>query len=223
MVGDGHAGSQIVEDPVVGAFQTFLVLPVPGTAAEVRRSSSVGGGLGALTVGEVVSVVAGSTKTSSSPDLALVRDWDALLHKVEVETMGALQTDIALGVPGTAAKVRRLSNSRSRANSFGQGVSAVTRQTGSISGIPGLALVCNGSADSEGVEIGARGAFGANASVPQATEGVAGAVQRRSVDVAGSVGEDVSVVAGEAMTLVVPGAALVGDGSADSFIHEPSL
>lgn len=41
MIRDRHTNSVIVEDPVAGALQTFLLLPVPGSASEVRWSSSV--------------------------------------------------------------------------------------------------------------------------------------------------------------------------------------
>lgn len=123
--------------------------------------------------------------------------------------MRTLQADVSLGVPGTTPKVRRLSDGGLRANSSSEGVSSVARKTGTIRGVPGLALIGNCSAYSESVEEGSGSAFFAGLSIPNSAKRVAAAVEGGRVDNAGSIAEDIAIEAGEAGSLFVPGVALI--------------
>ncbi len=74
------------------------------------------------------------------------------------------------------------------------------------------------------VEVGPHCAGETALATPGCAEGVGGAIEGVGVDDAASRGEDEASVAGEAVSVAVPGGALVADLLADAFgIEEPSL
>ena len=70
MVGNGDADTYIVENPVVGAAEALMVLPVPLSASKVGRL--LDGGEFTSSVVQVVSLITGGTVTLEIEHLALV-------------------------------------------------------------------------------------------------------------------------------------------------------
>lgn len=64
LIGDGHADVVGVEGPLVGASQANLVVPVPGSASKIGRSSGVGRGVDALSFLKVIAGKAGQAVAS---------------------------------------------------------------------------------------------------------------------------------------------------------------
>ena len=83
LVRNGNAFSISILEPVVGASQTFLGIPVPDSASEVGRSGVVGFREEALSVDKVITLVANSAVTISSVFFALVRDGNTDVFSVE--------------------------------------------------------------------------------------------------------------------------------------------
>jgi hypothetical protein len=106
LVRDGHALFISVEHPLVRASQADLVVPVPGSTAEVGRLGVVGGAEDASSVAEVVTLEASGTVTVGGMSFALIRDSDALLVSVENPSFGALEADLIVPVPSSASEVR---------------------------------------------------------------------------------------------------------------------
>ncbi len=103
MVGYGDADFIAVEDPIVGALETDLFVPVPSGASNVRNL--LGWGQLTLSVVKVVSVVAAETVSTSVEGGALVGNRDADFVAVEDEVVGALETDLSVPVPSGASYV----------------------------------------------------------------------------------------------------------------------
>jgi hypothetical protein len=102
LVGNRNADS-VTEDPIVGALQTDLSVPVPRGTSYV--SDLLNGGEGALSVLEIVSFVAGNTGATVVEGSALVGDGDADFVLVEDPIVGALYADLLIPVPCGASDV----------------------------------------------------------------------------------------------------------------------
>jgi hypothetical protein len=105
LVRNGHTDVFRVEEPVSRAFQAFLVVPVPGSAAQIRRLGVVGVRKDALSVFEVVSFEAGEAVSVFSVGSAVVRNSNANSVSIEDPSAGAGQTFLIVPVPGSAARV----------------------------------------------------------------------------------------------------------------------
>ena len=79
-----------IEDPSFGAGETFLIVPVPGSAPGVSGLGVVGVREEAGALLEVVALVAGLTGTAGIVGLAVVRNGHADLLVVENPQVGAL-------------------------------------------------------------------------------------------------------------------------------------
>jgi hypothetical protein len=104
LVGDGNTNILAVEDPVVGALETNLFLPVPGGTSEVRRflrRSQL-----AFSSVEEVTFIAGDTVSSGVKGLALIGDRDTHSLTVEDPVVGALKALLLTPVPKGTAEVR---------------------------------------------------------------------------------------------------------------------
>ena len=74
MVRDRHAFAHLVEDPVVGASQTSMVLPVPGSTSLISRL--LDGCKFTGSVDKVIANIAGNAGSKFIESFALVRDRD---------------------------------------------------------------------------------------------------------------------------------------------------
>ena len=84
-------------------------------------------------------------------------------------------------------------------------------------------MVVDGSTDTEGIEIASFSTLHAESIVPFGTERVVSSVEGVRVDDAGSLLNDVSVIAGQTDSSVgIPGMAKVADFIANSIVHVPS-
>ena len=74
MIGDGNTDTVSILDPVLGASEADLIVPIPGGTSEVSGLHVVGFREDAFSFNEVVSLVASSAVTIFGVFSALVRD-----------------------------------------------------------------------------------------------------------------------------------------------------
>jgi hypothetical protein len=98
-----------VEDPSVGALKADLVVPVPGSAAEISWVGVVGKREEALSVVKIVSLVAGEAVSTGIIGCALVSNGHADVLSVEGPSFGAGQTFLVGPIPGSTSEVGGLS------------------------------------------------------------------------------------------------------------------
>lgn len=101
-VADGNASLVGVEDPVGGALETDVVVPVPGGAADLSRSGVVGLREDASAVAEVVTLVAGGAGSAAVGGLAEVAHGHAHFVAVEGPVGGASKTNLIFPIPSGA-------------------------------------------------------------------------------------------------------------------------
>ena len=110
------------------------------------------------------------------------------------------------------------------ASACGKQVSSIAAEAASVNWVPGLALRADWHAESILVEVGATGALEATGSLPRGTEDVGGSVEGTGIGHACALGEHKSSVAGEAISIAVPGGAGIADWRADSIgVEVPPL
>jgi hypothetical protein len=103
LAGNSYTYAVSVEHPVVGALETFLVLPVPGSTTSI--SNSLDGGLNALSVLQVVSNITRKACSGSVEGLALIRDRHTNSVSVKNPVVRTLKTFLVLPVPQTASSI----------------------------------------------------------------------------------------------------------------------
>lgn len=147
MVVDGNAAGSFSEEPVLRAFETDLIGPIPGSATEILRSVtfiaqntlSVLKDISSVTCQTLSSIIVSLTKIANSHTDSIVEDPSGR----------ALRTSVVLLVPNSASRI-------SWSNLFSQGafstgeqvVSEVTAQTSTIKIVPSLAVIVHLSANS---------------------------------------------------------------------------
>lgn len=97
MVRDWDADLVGVEDPVVGALEAKLLVPVPGGTSNVRDRLS--GSKNAFSIVQIVSSVAGKASASAVKSIALIRNRDANFVSIENPVVRALQANLFVPVP----------------------------------------------------------------------------------------------------------------------------
>ena len=96
----------MVENPVVRALKTDLLVPVPGSTSYIR--DLLNGCLAAFSVLKIVTFIARLTSSKIIESSALIRDWDTNSILVEDPVVRALETCLLVPVPGSTANVRNL-------------------------------------------------------------------------------------------------------------------
>ena len=104
-----HADFVSIENPVFGAGEADLVVPVPGGAATVSGLGVVEVREETSTIDKVISLEAGGTMSSFVVSFALVSNWHTNLISVESPSLGAGETDLAVPVPGGTSNIGWLS------------------------------------------------------------------------------------------------------------------
>lgn len=103
LIRNGNADLVGVEDPVGRALLADLLVPVPSSTSDIRNSLS--GSEDALSVVEIVALVAGKTSASAVKGVALVGDRNTDIFAIEDPVVGALDTGLLVPVPGGATDV----------------------------------------------------------------------------------------------------------------------
>lgn len=103
MVGNWHADVVGIEDPVAGAFQADLLIPIPAGTADI--GNLLDGGENTSTLNEVVSHIAGETLSIGIEGVALIgnRHTDSIVVKHPVAR--ALEASLLVPVPGGTADI----------------------------------------------------------------------------------------------------------------------
>ena len=138
LVRNRHADSVVVEDPVIRALDTNLLVPVPGGTADIRNF--LDGGEDTGTIDEVVSLVASNAGTLLVVSVALIRDWDTDTVVVQDPVVGALETGSFVPIPGGASYIGDLFDGSKNALSADKIVANVAAEAGTIS-IESVALI----------------------------------------------------------------------------------
>jgi hypothetical protein len=152
----------------------------------------------ALTIGQVVSLIAGQTLTVVVPSSAQISNRYTDSLSIEHPPKGALCADRSL--PHFAAKVRNNSVHGSlNASSVVEVVTGVASKAETILIVPSLALCVNELTNSVGIEVGSEGAFGTLTVGEVFAVGVVGVgswgSRRVGISFASSIVEDITVVA----------------------------
>ena len=87
-----------------------MVVPIPGSAARVSRLSVVGVGVEALSILEVIALIAGQAGTFGVSCGALIRNGNADLFIIECPSLRASKADLIFPVPVSAAEIGRASS-----------------------------------------------------------------------------------------------------------------
>ena len=213
LIGDGHADTVVVENPVLRALEADLVFPVPGATTDV------GGlplrGFDAPSEVKVVAFIARSAGTEFVVRGALIRDIDAATVGSEDVLLGALEADLVLPVPAGTTLIRHLLNGGFNATTVLQSVAFVAAGTCTVAVMTGT-LVRDGHTDALRVENPLFRTLKTELSVPvplsAANIGGPFIPCRHGAD---TVAQVVSLVARETgSVVVVPGGAEVADGVA---------
>jgi len=123
LVRDRDTKSVFVEDPVVGALKTCLLVPVPGGTANVR--DLLDGGKLASSFVKVITFIARLTGSSVIEGSALIRNRDTNVVIVEHPIVRALKTDLFVPVPGSTSDIRYLLDWRKAAFSIVEVISFI--------------------------------------------------------------------------------------------------
>ena len=102
----GDANVVFVEDPIVRALKANLLVPVPGSTADVR--DLLNWGLSAFSILEVVSFIARLTGSGVIKSSTLVGNRDADSVLIEDPIVRALKANLFIPVPGSASYIRDL-------------------------------------------------------------------------------------------------------------------
>ena len=105
LIGYWHADIFSIEDPVVGAGKTDLVVPVPSRTTGVGRLGIVEFREDALTVFQVVSLIASGAVTIGSMSRALIRNWGTDIFSIEDPAVGAGEADLVIPVPSSTSTI----------------------------------------------------------------------------------------------------------------------
>jgi hypothetical protein len=227
LIGDGGADVVGVENPSVGAGKTFLVVPVPSSASGVSGLGVVGVGVEALSVLEIISLIAWGTVSTLVVGGTLVSNRHADFVLVESPSLRARETDLVLPVPISAAEIGRVSSVGRWVDtgSIDDIISTEAGEAGTGGLIECVALCADWSADSVLVEVGPIGTLSAGLTLPDLAKQVAIGHNRDIIVLhTGSRADNVAVVALSAGTSLLPWWAEIGDGGANLLgIEEPSL
>lgn len=126
-----------------------LLVPVPSGASNIRNLLSWGES--ALSVVEIVALVATEASASFIKGVALIGNRHTDVVAVEDPVVGALKTSLLVPVPGGASDIGNLLNGGEDALSVVQVIANITAEAGSVA-IKGVALIRNGNTDFVSIE-----------------------------------------------------------------------
>lgn len=145
----GNTDIVVVEDPVAGALETNLLIPVPCSASNVRNL--LDWCKDAFSILKVVSNIAGNTSSVFVISIALIGNGDANVVIVEDPVAGALKASLLVPVPCSASDISNLLDGGKNAGSLDQVVANIAAHTGAVLVIS-IALIRNWDTDSVVVE-----------------------------------------------------------------------